>query len=490
MAFGKWMSLGAGTVGAVVAAALLLYFSIVHAAGATLGPPMIIVTSLCIGCALALVHWIIFSHFGQELRRVIAHAESLVHVEAPQPLRDNYRPKMGLTAFVEAVDHSVGALRRRVDKMTAQRRELEVQVRISETECRNGEAILDSISDAVVVTDAFNELVQANRAAQRMFDFELDRCRRAPIDKILSDAALVKLIKDTRESEPNQPVRRRQVEYEITRQGTRHVYQVTLTCLTNNSQAKAETDGVVTILRDITRDKTISEMKSDFVSNVSHELRTPLSSIKAYMEMLIDGEARDEQTRVEFYGIIQGEANRLSRLIDNILNISRIESGVVKVQREHVSLYSLIKEAVDVMKPQSRAKEIDLTFTSPPLLIQVFADKDMIYQAVMNLISNAIKYTPPQGSVTVTIDVDQRQKTACVSVADTGVGVPAEDLPHLFEKFYRVKDHKNLAKGTGLGLNLVKHIIETVHGGEIQVTSRPEAGSTFTFTLPLADLGC
>ena len=382
-----------------------------------------------------------------------------MYVEAMHPLRDNYRPKMGLAVFVEAVENSVGALRRRVDKMVAQRRELEVQVRSSEAECLNAEAILDSISDAVVVTDVFNELVQANRAAECMFDFELNRCRRTPIDKILLDAALVKLIKDTRESEPNRSVYRRQVEYEVVRQGIRHVYQVTLTCLTSNSQSKGEVSGVVTILRDITRDKTISEMKSDFVSNVSHELRTPLSSIKAYMEMLLDGEARDEQARVEYCCIVQSEANRLSRLIDNILNISRIESGVVKVQREHVSLYDLMKEAVDVMKPQSRARNIDLAFTSPP-----------------------------QGSVTVTIDVDRKQKAACLSVADTGIGVSAEDLPHIFEKFYRVKDHKNLAKGTGLGLNLVKHIIETVHGGEIQVTSRPKAGSTFMFTLPLADL--
>jgi two-component system phosphate regulon sensor histidine kinase PhoR len=244
---------------------------------------------------------------------------------------------------------------------------------------------------------------------------------------------------------------------------------------------------VVTVLRDITREREISEMKSDFVSSVSHELRTPLSSIKAYMEMLVDGEAADEQTRAEFYSIIQDQTNRLQRLIDNILNISRIESGVVRVQREHVCLASLVKDAVEVMQPQARAKQIELVEVPTPLFFQVFADKDMIYQCLLNLVSNSIKYTPAGGKVTVAISVDQQGRKVNVSVTDSGVGIPVEDLPRLFEKFYRVPGHKKLAKGTGLGLNLVKQIIETVHGGKVSVTSEVGIGSTFTFSLPMAD---
>ena len=230
-------------------------------------------------------------------------------------------------------------------------------------------------------------------------------------------------------------------------------------------------------------------MKSDFVSNVSHELRTPLSSIKAYMEMLVDGEADDEQTRAEFYNIIQGEANRLSRLIDNILNISRIESGVVTIQREHICLPTLVREVVDVVQPQAQAKNIKLIEQPSPLYFQVYADRDMIYQAILNLVSNAVKYTREGGQVEVKLSMDEQQRQVSLAVSDTGVGIAADALPHLFDKFYRVADHKGMAKGTGLGLNLVKQIIETVHDGKLEVQSELGKGSTFTFSLPIADNG-
>lgn len=484
MDLGKSLSLGSAFVSALVTGAVLSYFSISHP-----GVVPIIVASLAIGLFIFAIHQVFLGRFSAEIHRIVDHTESLANVELQPRPRQKRSAALGLTAVMEAVERTVGALRARVDKLVTQRRELEVQVRIAEAERRHAEAILSSISDAVIVTDAFDEVVLANESAARMFGFEPTAIARSPVDQLLGDQTLVKLIKDTREGGPDGPELRRQVEHQIDHRGQQHICDVTLASLTKRTRDKAETMGVVTVLHDITKEKAISEMKSDFVSNVSHELRTPLSSIKAYMEMLIDGEANDDHTRAEFYNIIQSETNRLCRLIDNILNINRIESGIVKVQREHISLYGLIKEAVDVMKPQARAKNIDLTFTSQVLVIQVIADKDMIYQAALNLMSNAIKYTPANGKVNVSIEVNQPRKMARVSVADTGVGIGAEDLTHLFEKFYRVKDHRNLAKGTGLGLTLVKHIIETVHGGEVEVTSRENVGSTFTFTLPLADHG-
>ncbi len=160
---------------------------------------------------------------------------------------------------------------------------------------------------------------------------------------------------------------------------------------------------------------------------------------------------------------------------------------MVKVQREHVSIPALIKEAIDVMQPQARAKEIALQEVPTPLFFQVFADKDMIYQATLNLISNAIKYTPNGGKVTISVDVDEHDRLVSVAVQDTGVGISPEAQTHLFQKFYRVAEHKKMAKGTGLGLNLVKQIVETVHGGKVSVKSEAGKGSTFTFSLPLAD---
>lgn len=385
-----------------------------------------------------------------------------------------------LTNLEVAIQRKLRLNQATMAEMTRQRRELEIQMRVSDAARQHTEAILHSISDAVLVTDAFNELAIANEAAAGVLRFDLAESRHTPVDRLITDNALVKLIKDTRES--GNTANHRHVEHEIGRGGRKQVYDITLSCVTNPQQ---EVTGVVTILHDITKEKEISEMKSDFVSSVSHELRTPLSSIKAYVEMLVDGEANDEQTRGEFYNIIQSEANRLSRLIDNILNISRIESGVVKVQRENISLPSVIKEVMGVMLPQARAKQITLTEKASPLYYQILADKDMIYQAVLNLVGNAIKYTPAGGSVNIETEVDDHARLVSVNVTDTGVGIPADAMGHLFEKFFRVADHKKIAKGTGLGLNLVKHIVETVHGGKVGVRSQVGKGSTFSMSLPM-----
>ncbi len=426
----------------------------------------------------AVVYFTIGGRIDADLTRLSVHVRS----DGSRRASPSYHPPFYLKKLHSAITERCAAQAGRLEQLQSERRELEIQARVADAEREHAEAILHSISDAVLVTDAFNEVAIANDAAARALRFDLNNARHQPIDRLVNDNTLIKLIKDTRES--GNTANRRHVEHRLGGNGRTHVYDVTLSCVGNQH---AEVAGVVTILHDITKEKEISEMKSDFVSSVSHELRTPLSSIKAYVEMLVDGEANDEDTRSEFYNIIQSESNRLSRLIDNILNISRIESGIVKVQRDHISLPAVIKEVIDVMQPQARAKEIELITHDTPLFFQVYADKDMIYQALLNLVGNAIKYTPSGGSVTVDTLVDDHQRTVTVNVSDTGVGIPEDALPHLFEKFYRVADHKKMAKGTGLGLNLVKHIVETVHGGKVSVTSESGKGSTFGFALPISD---
>lgn len=439
--------------------------------------------ALSVGAMVGIGHALWMGRYVTELRRLIHHLETL---GPGQNLAVTYQPRLGTEELAEAIDVHVSAIRHQNQQLICQRRELEVRVRLSETERQHAQAILNAISDAVIVTDAFNEIIMSNGAAARLFQFRPEEVARWPIERAVGDPALVKMVRDIREAADVSL--RRTCEHCMTCDGRPHTFSVTVTGIAQlQPQVGSELAGVVLILHDITREKEIAEMKSDFVSNVSHELKTPLSSIKAYLEMLIDGEADDEQTRDEFYNIIQGETNRLQRLIENILNISRIESGVVRVQREHVALPMLAKEAIDVMQPQARARQIELVDSGSPLFFQIFADKDMIYQAILNLLGNAIKYTPAGGKVTLAMSVDEHEGMVNVSVTDTGVGVPKEDLPYLFDKFYRVNDHKKMAKGTGLGLNLVKHIVETVHGGRVSVSSTIGKGSTFAFSLPLAD---
>jgi two-component system phosphate regulon sensor histidine kinase PhoR len=385
--------------------------------------------------------------------------------------------------LITAVNEMVESADRCMSDAVMKMKELEIQLKVATAERQHAEAIIYSISDAVLVTDTFDDLVLANESAARMFQFDLDRARRSPVEQVLRDEKLVELIRDMRQS--NSKSGRRIVEHRLRGPGEERIFKVTLSSvIDHNNEAAA---GVVSVLHDMTREKEVAEMKNDFVSSVSHELRTPLASIKAYVEMLIDGEADDEKTKREFYEVIQNEANRLSRLIDNILNISRIESGLVHINKHPQSLAVILKEALEVISPQARMKHINLVEQLTPVFYQTMADKDMLYQAVLNLLSNAVKYTPENGTITVQTLVDEAKRKVIARISDTGVGIPPKDLPFVFDKFYRAEANNHMAKGTGLGLSLVKHIVETVHRGRIFVESHVGKGSCFGFELELCD---
>jgi two-component system phosphate regulon sensor histidine kinase PhoR len=385
-----------------------------------------------------------------------------------------------LSWVAKPLNELLSQLKKQTDQLRGENRELQIQFRVAAAEKHHTEAIILSITDGVIVTNRFDELILANEAAEGMLGFKLSASLRKNIDRVVSDGTLVRLIRETRAHGHN--LVRKVVEHSMDQKGSPRTFSITLSCVTGVGD---EVSGVVAVLHDVTREKEIARMKTDFVSNVSHELKTPLSSIKAYIEMLQDGEARDEKCRREFYEIIATETNRLHRLIENILNISRIESGVVKVVKEPISLTGVVKQVLDVAAPQAKAKNIRVVENLQPVYSQVEADRDMIYQAVMNLVSNALKYTRDGGMVTVRVTTDEQRKVAVCEVTDTGLGIPTEDLPRIFDKFYRVQANSKIAKGTGLGLTLVKHIIETVHEGRIAVTSEVGKGSTFSFELPL-----
>lgn len=383
-------------------------------------------------------------------------------------------------SLAAAINQCLAASEKALADALAQVRELELQLRIVTAERQHAQAIIYSISDAVLVTNNFDELLLANDAAARTLGFDLQQSRRRPLEQVLSDGTLVSLIREMRLSRSTNG--RRIVEHTVKSVDGERNLKITLSCVPSSS---GEAAGVVAVLHDMTREKEVARMKSDFVSHVSHELRTPVASIKAYVEMLVDGEAHDDKTRQEFYEVIQNESNRLSRLIDDILNISRIESGMVKINRQPTSLMVIIKQALEVIAPQAKAKRITLEEQLEPAFYQTIGDRDMLYQAVMNLLGNAIKYTPEGGRITVRTVADETNRRVSLRVSDTGVGIPAKDLPFVFDKFFRVDANNRMAKGTGLGLSLVKNIIENVHHGQVFVESTVGQGSTFGFTLAL-----
>ncbi|MBN2512321.1 MAG: PAS domain-containing protein [Sedimentisphaerales bacterium] len=341
------------------------------------------------------------------------------------------------------------------------------------------EAILNSIHDAVLVCDDQDRLILANPAAEKLLGFESEKAALKPLKDNLSDNSLADLIIRARSSK----VRHVRHELSLNRSGSAAWYDCLLSTVLDDS---GQVISVVAVLHDITREKEISQAKNDFVSHVSHELKTPLASINAYAEMLVDGEAQDEAAIRQFCEIIQGQAQRLNRLIEDILNISRIESGLMKVNRQNLSLALIIRDAVEMIQSYAQEKNITLTAPAPILCDQVYADRDMMMQVVVNLLSNAVKYTPAGGSVSVQFEMNDVDGTITVSVTDTGIGIPEQDMDKLFGKFFRVEANKNFAKGTGLGLNLVRQIVETVHNGRVFVRSKQGQGSTFGFVLPIA----
>lgn len=386
------------------------------------------------------------------------------------------------------------AWRTRHDELKVKLKEVEIRHRVAEAERDHAEGILHSLRDAVIVTDAFNEVTLANEPAAKLLGFRLDEAMHKPVDQVVGDAPLRQMIKEVRSS--GIPNKERHVEHRLPEPGAEQgkpgpqpCFDVTLSAIPGPAGVSASSTepaigGVVTILRDITREKEISQMKSDFVSQASHELRTPISAINAYTEMLLDSEAQDEAGRQEFYNIIKGEAERLSRMIDNMLNISRIEAGIVSVERTEVDFAKAVTEVIETMQAPSKEKDITLTAKSGPLIYTAEADRDLVYQVIMNLVSNAIKYTPAGGRVTVGVENDDTTRSVLVTIADTGLGIPPDAIDKIFDKFYRIENYKRVAKGTGLGLNLVKHIVETVHGGRVGVTSQVGMGSKFWFTIP------
>lgn len=241
--------------------------------------------------------------------------------------------------------------------------------------------------------------------------------------------------------------------------------------------------GAAILLFDVTRLRYLEKVRSEFVANVSHELRTPITSIKGFIETVLDDDV-PEETRRRFLEIAKNEADRMETLIGDLLGLSRLESDTAPITREDIALEQLASEIIEKLRPQADRKRITPEVRIPPGLPPVPANRDMLGQALMNLLDNAIKYTQEGGQVWI-----EARRVAGdyveICVCDNGPGIPSEHLPRVFERFYRVDKARSRAEGgTGLGLSIVRHIVQR-HGGSVRAESRLGKGSRFIVTLPL-----
>jgi two-component system phosphate regulon sensor histidine kinase PhoR len=339
-------------------------------------------------------------------------------------------------------------------------------------------ALFDRMVEGLIVVDAGGRIRLANRAAAALFGFE------AP-------ATGKTILEATRHHEVAAVVGRLDRELEvlghelrIDSMGSPRFLQVNALALRD---AAGASDGAIIVFHDLTRLRELEGVRQEFVANVSHELRTPLSLIKSATETLVDGAKDDPAALTRFLHIIDKHANRLALLIDDLLLLSTLDSGGLRLNRQPLPFKTTVQDAMDDLQARANDRDVALENRVPGSLL-AYADSDRMRQVISNLLDNAIKYGRPGGKTTVEGRVLQNGRIE-ISVVDDGPGIPRESQDRIFERFYRVDKARSREQGgTGLGLAIVKHVVQA-HGGDVRVESEPGSGSAFIVTLPSATPG-
>jgi two-component system phosphate regulon sensor histidine kinase PhoR len=360
-----------------------------------------------------------------------------------------------LSALTEALREMADQLGAQIDALTSERAKLS--------------AVLNQMTDGVMIVDADGRVQLINPASERLFEMRESTALGRSIVEVVRYHQLVNLWRRAKSGE------RESITLEI---GPQHLFlQVVAIPL------KTALPGSTMILfQDLTQLRRLETVRRDFISNVSHELRTPLASVRALAETLQEGALEDPPAARRFIIRMETEIDNLTQLVNELLELSRIESGKVPLSFHRIQPCDLLAPATERMSLQAERAGLELVLDCNAELPQVFADPDRIAQVLINLIHNAIKFTPPGGKLTVSSYQDGDH--IVFFVRDTGVGIASKDLSRIFERFYKA-DRARAGGGTGLGLSIARHMIES-HGGYIWAESDEGVGSTFYFTLPVA----
>jgi len=352
--------------------------------------------------------------------------------------------------------------------------ELEEKITEVSQEKNRIEAILESMVDGVIAVDREGKVSLINPAARRIFNIEAEKIKgKELISSLFSHRIDMYLERafDKKESIS------REIKY---KNPDEKIIQATFIPLLDE---KENVSGGVIVLTDITELRKLETVRNDFVANVSHELRTPLTSMVGYLDTLLESNIEDQETRDRFLGIIKEETDRLSILINDLLNLSKIESQSFDLQKDDPK--KVLDKVVNLLKKNAADKKIDFKVEIADNLPLVYMVREQIKQVLINLIDNAIKYTPAGGEVKV--KVEHEGDKVYFSVKDNGMGIPKADQERIFERFYRVDKARSRALGgTGIGLSIVRNIVKQ-HGSDIHVKSREGAGSEFSFYLKVAE---
>ncbi|MFD2330724.1 cell wall metabolism sensor histidine kinase WalK [Cohnella sp. GCM10020058] len=368
----------------------------------------------------------------------------------------------------------IGQLSAAFNEMTER---LSEALSINEEENEKLSSILSNMNDGVLATDEIGRVIVANRRARAMLGQEtiegmtLSEC--LAIDKA-AIAGTLEGKESTRLISRMQPVSEEEL-----------VFRASLTPIRRRDKGVV---GVIAVLHDVTEAEKLDNSRREFVANVSHELRTPLTTIKSYTEALDDGALAEPPLAERFVGVIRSETERMIRLVNDLLHLSRFDSKQAQLRRQMTDVGEMMEDVVDRFSLQLRQKAITVKVEVDPSLAKVWIDRDGIDQVLDNIVSNAIKYTLDGGSVRLTAGPTESGQLS-VSVRDTGIGIPKKDLAHIFDRFYRVdKARSRNMGGTGLGLSIAREIVR-VNGGSILLDSEQGVGTTVTVMLPMVQEG-
>ncbi|MCG8403256.1 MAG: ATP-binding protein [Firmicutes bacterium] len=433
---------------------LLLFFSILklHAVD-----NIYIMGALGVSFLLAVAFaWVLYHRFIGPLREITETSRDIA--------RGNLERKISATSMDE-----IGDLARSINDMATRLRQTISEI----TEQKNrAQAVLDSMADVVLALDGKGRIIMVNPAVETIFGISQAECVGKSVVEVIRNFDLDMVLQKVQGS--HNPVAR---EIKIISPEPR-IFMLRVTPLAGSGQG-----GVVVLLRDITERKRMEQMRSEFMANASHELRTPLTSIRGFVETLMDSGTEDPQMTRHFLEIIAAETARLSNLLDDLLDLSRIEERRVVHRWQREEIGTLVDRVLTICGTKAEEKQIAIKANLPPRLPYLFGDPDLLAQVFINLVDNAIKYTPEGGTVTLSASVTGDEIK--IEVADTGAGIPAENLPRIFERFYRVEKARTRdTGGTGLGLAIVKHIVKG-HGGRVEVKSVVGKGTVFSVFLPL-----
>jgi signal transduction histidine kinase len=352
--------------------------------------------------------------------------------------------------------------------------ELELTTKVLGYEKRRLEITLDRLADAILIADSSGKVVFANRMSARLLNTASDRIVGQALQECFPQENLRALLAENRALGHDVKVRNLEISFDTYQA---EAFKATFSSILDNEEKFI---GAFLLIRNITQQKIAEQARSEFISAVSHELKNPLSTVKSYVELLINQVIDDNTTKVEFYNTINDETDRMTRLIDNLLNLSKIELGLLQITPTRVRMRQLLADCFQAVESQASAKGIAFDLRLSEKLSALEVDKDLMGVVLMNLLSNALKYTPAGGEVALI--AEETDAELVIHVRDSGIGIAEVDLPRIFERFYRGQN-SDKAAGSGLGLALAQQIMY-LHGGDLTVTSQQHQGSQFTLTLP------